>query len=257
MQSQTLLGLQDRFSDVEFIPIASSIRNVRRYKTDFEVNMLMQSARINEMAIYDSIKGINAGLTEIDIAKKFNQSLVNQGAIPSLTMIKAGRAAVGGQRRQRDDILLQEGDILWFDSDAIYNGYWSDIARVYAVGKVSTLQMKRYQALRNGMMAAYSYIRPGRTGKQIFTHVMDTIHRSGFPEYRRHHVGHAIGVEPYELPILGPHDHNYVEEGMILSVETPYYEFGIGALHIEDPLYIGSGSNKFLTLNPVPELHIL
>ncbi|MDC9607148.1 M24 family metallopeptidase [Xenorhabdus griffiniae] len=257
MLAQTLRDLQQALPDSVWVSTSSAIRHSRRYKTDAEVDMLMQSARINEAAIHEAIKGVISGTSEADISSRFNQALVRQGAYPVLTMIKAGRAAVGGQRRQDASILLEPGDMLWFDSDAVYQGFWSDIARVYAVEKVSPSILKRYQALRNGMLEAFSFIRPGLTGKQVFAHVMDTVHRSGFPEYRRHHVGHAIGLEPYELPILSPSDENIIEEGMVLSVETPYYEFGIGALHIEDPLFVGASGNRFLTAHPVPELQIL
>ncbi|PLR50156.1 M24 family metallopeptidase [Chimaeribacter arupi] len=257
MPAQTLHALQQALPGVAWVAVSSAIRHTRRYKTGSEVNSLMQSARINEAAVHEAVKGVKPGTSEADVSAWFNQALVKQGAFPSLTMIKAGRAAVGGQRRQDAGILLQAGDLLWFDSDAVFEGFWSDIARVYAIEKISPPLLKRYQALRNGMLAAYAFIRPGVTGKQVFAHVMDAVHRSGFPEYRRHHVGHAIGLEPYELPILSPSDDNVIEEGMVLSVETPYYEFGIGALHIEDPLFVGASGNRFLTSHPVPELHIL
>lgn len=257
MPAGTLRDLQQAFPDVSLTGISPEIRYARRHKTDAEVGMLTQSARINETAIHEAIKKVRPGTSEADVSLWFNQALVREGALPSLTMIKAGRAAVGGQRRQDSDIVLHPGDILWFDSDAVFEGFWSDIARVYAIEKVSPLLLRRYQALRNGMLAAFSFIRPGVTGKQVFTHVMETVHRSGFTEYRRHHVGHAIGLEPYELPILGPLDENVIEEGMILSVETPYYEFGVGALHLEDPLFVGATGNRFLTFNPAPEFQIL
>ncbi len=257
MPGKTLSELQHAFPDVEWRCISQVIRGVRRQKTVFEVEMLTRSACINEAAVHEAVKRVQLGTSEAEVSLWFNQALVSQGAHPSLTMIKAGRAAVGGQRRQSSDIFLHPGDILWFDSDAIFEGFWSDIARVYAIEKVSPLLLRRYQALRNGMLAAYSFIRPGVTGRQVFAHVMEIVHRSGFTEYRRHHVGHAIGLEPYELPILSPSDDNVIEEGMILSVETPYYEFGVGALHIEDPLLVDATGNRFLTSNPAPELKIL
>lgn len=257
MPSQTLRHLKQAFPDTTWIGISALIRQARRYKTDIEVEMLTRSARINEAAIHEAVRAVKPGSSEADVANCFNQALVKNGAFPSLTMIKAGRAATGGQRRQDASIVLSEGDLLWFDSDAIYQGFWSDIARVYAIERVNPGILKRYQALQNGMMAAFSFIKPGRTGRQVFVHVMDAVHRSGFPEYRRHHVGHAIGLEPYELPLLSPSDDNVIEEGMVLSIETPYYEFGLGALHIEDPLLVGVSGNRFLTLNPVPDLQIL
>ncbi|SHG14875.1 Xaa-Pro peptidase family protein [Vibrio gazogenes] len=254
MTLQSLQYLQQEFPELLWVEVSKQIRFSRQFKTSHEVELLTQSALINESAIYDTAAFAKIGVSETELAGRFNCALVQRGAFPSLTMLKIGRSAIGGQRRQRSDIYLQSGDLLWFDSDAIYQGFWSDIARVYSVGQPTPIIQKRYQALQNGMLAALDFIRPGLTGRDVYSRVMDVVHRSGFPEYNRHHVGHAIGLEPYETPILSPSDNNIIEEGMVLSVETPYYEFGIGALHIEDPLLVGSPHNQFLTANPAPDL---
>ncbi|GKW04194.1 aminopeptidase P family protein [Pectobacterium odoriferum] len=257
MPLQTLDYLKNSLPGIKWCGVSKGIRQARGRKTPKEVDMLTTSALINEAAIYETIKLVRRGSNEAEIASWFNQALVKRGAFPSLTMLKVGRAAVGGQRRQNEKWCLESGDLLWFDSDAVYQGYWSDIARVYAIERVEPFIQKRYQALQNGMLSALDFIRPGQTGKQVFFHIMDVVHRSGFSEYRRHHVGHAIGLEPYEFPILSPSDENIIQEGMVLSVETPYYEFGMGALHIEDPLLVGVSGNHFLTSNPAPNLKIL
>ncbi|PKX82582.1 hypothetical protein A0G02_12595 [Pectobacterium peruviense] len=257
MPLQTLDYLKNSLPGIKWIGVSKAIRHARRRKTPNEVEMLTKSALINEAAIYETVKLVSRGSSETEIASWFNQALVNKGAFPSLTMLKVGRAAVGGQRRQNEKLCLESGDLLWFDSDAVYQGYWSDIARVYAIDRVEPFILKRYQALQNAMLSALDFIRPGQTGKQVFSHIMNVVHRSGFPEYRRHHVGHAIGLEPYELPILNPSDENIIQEGMVLSVETPYYEFGMGALHIEDPLFVGVSCNHFLTSNPAPNFKII
>ncbi|WP_113626468.1 M24 family metallopeptidase [Pectobacterium peruviense] len=257
MPLQTLDYLKNSLPGIKWIGVSKAIRHARRRKTPNEVEMLTKSALINEAAIYETVELVSRGSSETEIASWFNQALVKKGAFPSLTMLKVGRAAVGGQRRQNEKLCLESGDLLWFDSDAVYQGYWSDIARVYAIDRVEPFILKRYQALQNAMLSALDFIRPGQTGKQVFSHIMDVVHRSGFPEYRRHHVGHAIGLEPYELPILNPSDENIIQEGMVLSVETPYYEFGMGALHIEDPLFVGVSCNHFLTSNPAPNFKII
>ncbi|MEQ9887938.1 M24 family metallopeptidase [Pectobacterium zantedeschiae] len=257
MPLQTLDYLKNNFPSIKWIGVSKAIRHARRRKTPNEVEMLTKSALINEAAIYETVNLVSRGSSETEIASWFNQALVKKGAFPSLTMLKVGRAAVGGQRRQNEKLCLESGDLLWFDSDAVYQGYWSDISRVYAIDRVEPFILKRYRALQNAMLSALDFIRPGQTGKQVFSHIMDVVHRSGFPEYRRHHVGHAIGLEPYELPILNPSDENIIQEGMVLSVETPYYEFGMGALHIEDPLFVGVSGNHFLTSNPAPNFKII
>lgn len=255
--SKSLNLLKSHYKNKKFYELSNIFRKIRSKKTEYEITQIQKSARINEASILETTKNLYLGISEEEISNIFNQNLVKLGAIPSLTMLKLGRAAVGGQRKQKQNIKLGVGDIVWFDSDAIYEGYWSDIARVYVVGQHDEELSFKYNALRNGMLEGFEYIRPGRTGSEIFNHIITVIHKSGFKDYRRHHVGHGIGLEPYELPILSPLDNNYIEEGMVISLETPYYEFGFGALHIEDPIYVENKGNRFLTSNPVPENIIL
>ncbi|NEQ69262.1 MAG: aminopeptidase P family protein [Symploca sp. SIO2D2] len=257
---------QNGFSDValaelkyllpkaKLIESSEILRFVRRVKTSYEIEQLTRSAQINEQAIAEVLNNLYEGIPETEISRLFEVALVKQGAYPSLTMVKIGRHAVGGQRRQKEDIKLAPGDLLWFDSDAWYQGFWSDIARVYAYREAPPAAKERYHALALGMKTAISEISPSMTGGDVFNLTMAAIHEAGFREYRRHHVGHGIGLEPYERPILAPSETEQIEAGMVISVETPFYEFGFGALHIEDPVLIGNQDNNLLTNHSIESL---
>jgi len=251
-----LTELQANFSAGKLLEASEIIRFIRRVKTSYEIKQLTYSAQINEKAITEVIDNIYEGMPETEIACLFELSLVKQGSRPSLTMIKIGRHAVGGQRRQREDIRLASGDILWFDSDALYRGFWSDIARVYAYRDAPS-GSERYNALACGMNTAVAEISPGMTGAEVFNLMMSVVHKAGFSKYRRHHLGHGIGLEPYERPILSPTETDCIEAGMIISVETPFYEFGFGALHIEDPILIGNETNRILTHHNIQNLNVI
>ncbi|MEM8642707.1 MAG: Xaa-Pro peptidase family protein [Cyanobacteria bacterium P01_G01_bin.54] len=252
-----LAELKSTLPKVQWVESSAIFRFVRRVKTSYEVEKLTHSAQINERAIAEVLENLYEGITETEIARLFEVSLVKQGAYPSLTMVKVGRHAVGGQRRQREDIRLAPGDLLWFDSDAWYQGFWSDIARVYAYREAPPAASKRYHALALGMNTAIAEISPGMTGSDVFDLTMAAVHEAGFRDYRRHHVGHSIGFEPYERPILAPSETESIEAGMVISVETPFYELGFGALHIEDPVLVGNGSNSLLTHHNIQELMII
>lgn len=234
-------------AQARLISASETFRAIRSVKTRFEVEQLRYAARCVENAITHTANTLRVGISETEIARTFEIALVEQGARPALTMLKIGRHAVSGQRRQSSDITAGRGDFVWFDCDALYNGYWADIARVYALGELKRGE-KKLQALFNGQEVAIEKVRPGMTGGEVFDLTMSAVHSSGFPEYRRHHVGHGIGLEPYERPILAPGNSDKIEAGMVISIETPYYEFGLGALHFEDPILVGESGNELLTL---------
>ncbi len=226
--------------------MSKSWRWVRKVKTEEEIKRLKISAAITENAIIEAASYARVGITELEMANRFNQSVINQGGLPRLTLIRFGRNAVSGQVNPGHTTLMQ-GDIIWFDCDSEYLGYWSDIARVYSFGTPSDYYVKTYNALLSGQQFAIEHAKAGQTGADIFNMVMGSVHNSGFSAYKRHHVGHGIGLEAYEYPILSSMNTDYLEDGCVINVETPYYEYGLGALHVEDPIHINKNGNQLLS----------
>lgn len=249
--------LSKKCPNVIFVDGSNILRDVRAVKTRTEIKLLTEAAQHNEAAVQRCLDSARLDLSETDLAHLFETELVMRGSRAQATMIKVGRHAVTGQRRPNPSHRLQLNDVIWFDSDTSYQGYWSDIARTGILGEANALQVQRYTALRAGMDAGLNALVPGRTCAEVFEIVVSTVREAGLPEYQRHHVGHGIGLEGYEGTILAPNDHTIIESGMVISLETPFYEYGFGALHIEDPVLITETSGQFLTRNPNPELTIV
>ena len=145
-----------------------------------------------------------------------------------------------------------------FDVGSRYEGYWSDLARTYSFGEPSARVRQLYRAMVLGEQAGIDQTRPGMTGGEVFKLTMQAVRDNGEPRYRRHHVGHSIGAEVYEQPILADGNDVEIEAGMIINIETPYYEFGVGAVHVENPFVVAAqGPNVLLTSGTPRELVIL
>ena len=90
-------------------------------------------------------------------------------------------------------------------------------------------------------------MKPGAVAKDIFNAAVERVRESGIPHYKRHHVGHGIGVEYYDLPIITPNTDIPLEANMIFEIETPYYEFGFGGAFIEDTVVVGEHGSTIIT----------
>ena len=73
----------------------------------------------------------------------------------------------------------------------------------------------------------------------------------GIPHFDRAHIGHGIGCEFYELPSLCADESMTIEPGMVINVETPYYEVGWGGIQLEDTLVVREDGVEFLSDLPV------
>ena len=240
-------GLRQALPQATLVPGSSALAWVRRVKSAMEIERIRRSALITERAIVAATAIAQPGVTEREMALEFNRSVASQGGRAEFTMIKFGRNGVGGQVKP-NRTALERGDTIWFDVGGSYEGYWSDLARTCSLGEPPSRVQRLYKAILAGEDEAIAGTRPGMTGGDVFHLTMQAVRENGEPAYRRHHVGHGIGMEVYEQPILADGNVVEIEAGMVINTETPYYEFGIGAVHIEDPFVVGqAGVNMLLT----------
>lgn len=246
----------EQFPRARFSRASSLLRWVRKVKTPEEIRRLRRTAHVVENAIQAAAGIAREGTTEVELSREFLRSIVSQGGLPEFTLIRFGRNAVAGQR-QPSRTPLQKGDTIWFDVGATVDGYWADLARIYSLGEPSPRARQIYAALLAGEERGMAQTRVGMTGGELFDVTMEATRQASHAAYRRHHVGHGIGAEVYEAPILRPGNQDTVEEGSVINIETPYYEFGLGALHVEDPYVVRADGNHEWLTTLGRELHVL
>src|SRR6267143_168719 len=100
-------------------------------------------------------------------------------------------------------------------------------------GPFSVAERDHYRAILEGEERAIEQVRAGVPANEIFSIAVEATQKAGIAHYRRHHVGHGIGLDLYDMPILNETTSTPLEAGMVLEVETPYYELGFGGLQVE------------------------
>jgi Xaa-Pro dipeptidase len=228
---------------------------IRMVKTEEEIRRIRHSAQITERALI-AVQGIvRPSVTEYEIAREFERSIVSQGGRPKFALVRIGRNGISGQV-QPDDTRLEQGETIWFDVGCTYQGYWSDIARIFSLGDPGERMRTFYHAMLVGENAGISAAKPGMTAGELFDLTVQAVREAGVSHYKRHHVGHGIGAAVYDAPLLASGVEIPLEEGMVINIETPYYEFGFGAVHVEDPFVVRSTGNVLLT-ELSRELHVI
>jgi Xaa-Pro aminopeptidase len=248
-------SLRERFPDTTFTPASDLLRRIRMVKTPAEHERLIQTLRITEAAFDATIASAYEGVTERELRRVFETAIVAAGARPAFALIRFGRGMALGQV-EGGDTRLDRGDYIWFDIGCTYRGYRSDIGRVVSFGEPSSRLRDLYDASKQGQERAFELMRPGVEAKAVFTGAVERVREAGIPHYQRHHVGHGIGVEFYDMPVLSPGIETKLEEGMVFEVETPYYELGFGGTFIEDTVIIRENGPEIVTRLD-RELHVL
>jgi Xaa-Pro aminopeptidase len=231
---------------VELVAAPEALKEARLLKTPIEQDLLGRAAIITEDAIGAAAALARDGVTEKEMLVAFQRHLVENGADPVLAFIRFGRNG-GVSQVPPGDTPLRPGDLIWFDVCADFEGYKSDVARTFALGDPGARARDYYSALKVAEDVMIDHARPGRRASEIFDACVQAARDAGLPNYRRHHVGHAIGLDVYETPLLAPGQETVLEEEMVLNVEAPYYEVGFGALHVEDPIVVRAAGGQLLT----------
>jgi Xaa-Pro aminopeptidase len=229
-------ALAARFDGGRLSLAAGAVAGARLVKGPWEIDCLAQALRIAEESIHAVLGELAAGVTEYQAVECYERAVVARGATPYATIIAFGENSalpVAGPTARR----LRDGDLARFDLGCVFRGYRGDVARMAVRGEPGPRAQRAYDAVEAGVEAALAAIRPGVEGGAVFESAVAAVRAAGLPEFRRHHVGHGIGLEPAEAPWLVPGG-RALEAGMVLRVETPYYELGGFGVNVKETVLV-------------------
>ncbi len=239
-------AIKGRFAGATYCPALPGLVLARSVKLPGELELLRYASRITDEAVATALADVSPTLTEFDISSTIQAHIVRQGGIPKFTVVTSG------ERSSRVDAfatprVVGDGATVRLDVGCTVNGYASDMARTIVVGEPTAKQATRYQALLDGEQAQINLIRPGIAARDLYNIAVETVRRGALPTYQRNHCGHGIGLTSHEYPMLDAEAEAILAPGMVLCVETPYYELGWGGMMVEDTAIVTETGHELLT----------
>ena len=238
--------VEDKLAGTTLVPAYQLFRQARMVKGPDEVAALEKAALIAEDGIAAVLGMLKAGVTERQAAQVYEAEVVRKGGQPFFTVVTIGERAALADVHPTDRA-LRPGDLVRFDLGCLVGPYRSDISRTAVLGQPTDKQARYYAAILAGERAALAAMKPGVPVSQLFDIALRVTRENGLPHYQRHHVGHGIGLEPYDPPTINAATSTALEPGMVFCVETPYYEHGWGGVQVEDAVEVTAGGVRMLT----------
>ena len=229
--------LKKALPNVEFVDGTDVLMATREIKTPEEIARLRKAGDAIEKGLAACYAAAKPGMTELDLERIIRRTVLDEGCTTNYVQVGTGtRGAIGPLFSS--DAPLKKGDFIRIDASARYQYYVSDICRMATVGEPTKQMRDVYAAVFEAEMAAVRLVKPGVKISQLFDAAVKVPPTRGIKEYRRHHIGHGLGISSHERPFLTPTNHAPLEEAMVLCVETPYYLWNVGGFAPEDQLIV-------------------
>lgn len=220
----------------------------RAVKDQKELSLIRRAASITQAAFRETIAQIKPGQSEQQICALLEYTIRHLGAngvsFPSVVAVDGNASlphAIPGLKKVR------AGGIILIDWGAKFGGYCADLTRVIALGSMPSAIKKIYAIVLEAQLAAIEVIAPGVALKQVDQVARDIITKAGYGEQFGHSLGHGIGLDIHEQPVLAGRSEGVLEPGHVVTVEPGIYLPGVGGVRIEDDVLVTARGRRVLT----------
>lgn len=274
--------LASLFPEAEVVNGTPLIRQARSVKTAFEIEMFRRSG-IAHVKAYEQIPEVyRPGMTDLEFSIEIERLMRLQGNLGIFRVF--GRSmeifmgsvltgdnasypspydfALGGQGLDpalpggANKTLLKEGQSVMIDLGGNFNGYMGDMSRVFSIGKLTEEAYAAHQVCLDIQAKVSAMARPGVACEILYNTAVEMVTKAGFAGQfmgtgqQAKFIGHGIGLEINEAPVLAPRVKQELEPGMVFALEPKIVLPGIGPVGIENSWVVtNDGAEKLTNCN--------
>jgi len=175
-------------------------------KTEREINIMREAGNILATVHDELAKIIEPGITTMELnnfadklIREYDSipSFLNYNGYPASLCVSVNDEVVHGIPNKKRKLI--EGDIVSLDCGVIYNGYHSDSARTYAVGKISPEHQRLIDVTKQSFFEGIKFAKAGNHLYEISKAIQKYVEENGYSVVRDL-VGHGIGQNLHEEP---------------------------------------------------------
>jgi len=233
-------------SNHDVVPV--SFKDLRIIKDETELKSLWQAFKIADAAFERMLGDVKPGITEKELAahlEYYMRSFGSEGVSFDTIVASGYRSAM--PHGAASDKKIELGDFVTFDFGAIYGGYHSDCTRTIVMGMANSWHKEIYSVVEEAQYRGVKAAMPGMTGAELDSLVRGYIEKRGYGKNFSHGLGHGVGLEIHELPLINKRGNIPLEPGMTFSIEPGIYIPGKGGVRIEDTVVLTKEGAQVLT----------
>ena len=284
LPAKQLYEFKKIFSGYTFSDISPIVLEQRKKKDKSEITKIREACKIVDMGHQAVLSDLRAGITELELAAAVENAhrlaghegiffvrlpdffmsrgplssgsnlFKFSGVVYSVTGVGLSPAVPAGPSRRT----IANGDIVVVDIPTMTGGYHADQTRTYSLGKANERLKTLYSKLKEIADSLIENIKPGMKCSQIYQmaikrskelNASETFLNFGRGKKSRL-IGHGVGLELNEPPIISDYEHSTISEGYTIALEMHMMDENLGVIKLEDTILIGHNGNELLTTSP-------
>lgn len=273
-----ILRLQNLFTDCRFVDATALLRHVRRIKTEVEIAQIRKiTAHHSElMAMLPSL--YRTGMTDLEYQHVIEYKMRQMGSIgifrcfgmdmeifmgslltgdnadaPSPYDFALGGSGTDAFPLGANGSPLRNGQSVMLDMAGNFGIYLSDITRTHAIGKLPAEAYRLHELSREIHRRFMQAAKPGVSCAELYKQAHRMVQTAQATDYFMGHtqqaqfVGHGVGMQINELPVLTPRSQDVLAVGMVIALEPKFVLPGIGGVGVENTYLITGQGAELLT----------
>ncbi|MCM1152456.1 MAG: Xaa-Pro peptidase family protein [Muribaculum sp.] len=274
-----ILRLKGCFPDARFLNASPMLRDARMVKTEYEINEMRKDG-MHQVAVYRRIAHLyKEDMTDLEFQIEIERTLRLEGCLGMLrvagnlmecnlgSVINGKNAdtpspydfSMGGAGTSpahpvgADGSIMHSGTTVMVDMNGSFNGYQTDMTRVWSIGHISELAKKAHACSIRILHELEALARPGLEVCELYKRAEAIAREEELEDYFMGHtqkagfIGHGVGIELNEQPAITPRSRVKLEAGMTLAIEPKFVIPEVGAVGPENTYVVRSQGLENLT----------
>lgn len=260
--------------------ISGEVRKIRSVKSEYELEQMRESARIHTY-VYELIPSLyREGMTDLELQIEIERQMRLHGSVGIFrsfgenmdifmgSMLAGDNAqaaspydyALGGAGISpllplgANGTLLLPGTTLMVDMAGNYRPWMDDMTRTFAIEHTPDMAYKAHQVSIDIHNAIMKNFRAGALCSELYLLAEEIVNQNGLAPYfmgtiqQAQFIGHGVGLEINEPPVLTPRSREVLEPGIAFALEPKFVLPGIGAVGIENTYVVHESGFEKITL---------
>jgi len=274
-------GYRKGFPQCRWVDISGEIRRLRMIKSPYEIDQIRLAAVILNKGFTEIGELIREGMTELEIdgwlaliarreghmgilrMRGWNQEMTHAhvlsgesgSEISFLNSPHGGTGNTPAMAQGAGNRIIRQNEPIGIDYGVAVNGYTGDQFRTFVIGNLSQTLEKAHDCSRDIHRLLVKEVKPGFCCADIYNLAVGEAANKGYGEFFMGHgeghvkfIGHGIGLEIDEYPIIAPRSEDKMEIGMVVAIEPKFVFPGIGVVGLEDDYLVTPSGLERLTL---------